>query len=76
MTQKRVSEMTDAEVQELAGARPATYLAASRSGRTWLDARDRYDELTQRDLSARAGPPSWRGASTTRPSTEAPTPNR
>ena len=54
MTQKRVSEMTDAEVQELAGARPATYLAASRSGRTWLDARDRYDELTQRDLSARA----------------------
>lgn len=34
-------------------ARPTTYHGASRSDRTWLDARDRYDELTQRDLSAR-----------------------
>jgi hypothetical protein len=54
MTDKRVSEMTDAEIQQLAGARPVTYWQASGSGRTWLDARDRHEELTQRDLSARA----------------------
>jgi hypothetical protein len=35
-------------------SRPVTYHAVTRDGRTWLDARDRYDELTQRDLSARA----------------------
>jgi hypothetical protein len=51
---KRVSEMTDAEIQQLAGARPVTQWQATSDGRTWLDARDRYDELTQRDLSARA----------------------
>jgi hypothetical protein len=34
--------------------RPTTYHEASRTGRTWLDARDRWDELTRRDLSARA----------------------
>jgi hypothetical protein len=34
--------------------RPVTFHGASGSGRTWLDARDRYDELTQRDLLARA----------------------
>jgi hypothetical protein len=41
--------------RQIAAPQPAiTYLAASHSSRTWLEARDRYDELTQRDLSARA----------------------
>ena len=35
-------------------ARPVTYWQATGNGRTWLDARDRYDELTQRDLHARS----------------------
>lgn len=54
MSDKRLSEMTDTEIQQLAGARPVSYYDRTSSGRTWLDARDRYDELTQRDLSARA----------------------
>ena len=54
MSDKRVSEMTDAEIQQLAGARPITHWDVTSNGRTWLDARDRYDELSQRDLSARA----------------------
>lgn len=32
---------------------PVTYHAVTGSGRTWLDARDRYDELTQRHHLAR-----------------------
>ena len=35
-------------------ARPVTYWQATGNGRTWMDARDRYDELTQRDLHARS----------------------
>jgi len=54
LSDKRVSEMTDAEIQQLAGARPVTHWDVTSNGRTWLDARDRYDELSQRDLSARA----------------------
>jgi hypothetical protein len=39
-----------AESQE----RPVTYYLMPGPDRTWLDARDRYDELTQRDLMARS----------------------
>ena len=50
-----MTDQTDTEDQQAAAPlAPTTYHGASRSGRTWLDARDRYDELTQRDLSARA----------------------
>jgi hypothetical protein len=49
MTDQADSGTTAAETM----ARPTTYHGASRSDRTWLDARDRYDELIQRDLSAR-----------------------
>ncbi len=34
--------------------RPVCYYLLPGDGRTWLDARDRYDELTQRDLHARS----------------------
>jgi hypothetical protein len=34
--------------------RPVTYFDASRTDRSWLDARDRYDELSGRDMSARS----------------------
>src|ERR1022692_128609 len=44
--------MTDPSAQT--EPRPVTYHEASRSDRTWLDARDRYDELTQREMSARS----------------------
>jgi len=54
MEGKRVSEMTDAEIQELAGARPVTYRQVTGNGRTWLDARDRWEELDQRHHLARA----------------------
>jgi hypothetical protein len=37
-----------------ADTRPVSYYQARGSGRTWLDARDRYDELTRRDLHARS----------------------
>jgi hypothetical protein len=50
MTDRPDSGSTAAETEP----RPTTYHEATRSGRTWLDARDRWDELTQRDLSARA----------------------
>jgi hypothetical protein len=46
--------MKDTIPQQPGAPGPTTYHGASRSDRTWLDARDRYDELTQRDLSARA----------------------
>ena len=49
MTDQSDSGTTAAETTPLA---PATCHGAARSDRTWLDARDRYDELTQRDLSA------------------------
>jgi hypothetical protein len=38
----------------VAAERPITNDESTGAGRTWLDARDRYDELTQRDLLARA----------------------
>lgn len=50
MTDQTDSGTTAAETTPPA---PTTYHGAARSDRTWLDARDRYDELTQRDLSAR-----------------------
>jgi hypothetical protein len=34
--------------------RPVSYYLTPGRGRTWLDARDRYDELTQRDLLVRS----------------------
>ena len=34
--------------------RPVSYYSTPGSGRTWLDARDRYNRLTQRDLHARS----------------------
>lgn len=37
-----------------AAARPVSYYLTPGPGRTWLDAQNRYDELTQRDLSVRA----------------------
>ena len=40
--------MTDDET------RPVSYYTMPGPGRTWLDGRDRYDELTQRDLHARS----------------------
>ena len=51
MTDRTDSGTTAAETTPPA---PATCGGAARSDRTWLDARDRYDELTQRDL------PPWR----------------
>ncbi len=44
---------TDAEATE-AQERPVSYYLTPGPGRTWLDARDRYHELTQRDLHARS----------------------
>jgi hypothetical protein len=46
--------MTDQADTGSREARPVSYYLTPGDGRTWLDARDRYDELTQRDLSARA----------------------
>jgi hypothetical protein len=46
-----MTDQTDSGGRE---ARPVSYYDATSNGRTWLDARDRYDELTQRDLSTRA----------------------
>jgi hypothetical protein len=48
-----MTDRTDNGTSDTGALPPTTYHGASRSGRTWLDARDRYDELTQRDLSAR-----------------------
>jgi hypothetical protein len=45
---------TGTKEQQAGAARPASCYLLPGDGRTWLDARDRYDELTQRDLSARA----------------------
>jgi hypothetical protein len=55
MTTKRVSEMTDDEVRELAGAaRATTHEQAQSTYRCTIDARERFEELANRDLSARA----------------------
>jgi hypothetical protein len=55
MTGKRVSEMTDAEVPQLAAPRPITYnQAAQRYGPGTIEARERYEELSGREHLARA----------------------
>lgn len=51
---KRVSEMTDAEVRDLAVPRPVTYHQASDCYQGTIGARERFEELTSRDLSVRA----------------------
>jgi hypothetical protein len=55
ITTKRVSEMTDDEVRELATApRATTYWQAQDGYRSTIDARERFAELTLRDLLARS----------------------
>jgi hypothetical protein len=55
VTGKRVSEMTDQEVRELAAApRATTYWQAQDGYRTTIDARERFEELTTRGLLARS----------------------
>lgn len=54
MSDKRVSDMTEEELQQLAGARPVAYYKVTMNGRTWLDAKERYDDLSLRDLLARS----------------------
>jgi hypothetical protein len=55
MTDKRVSEMTDAEVRQLAAPRPITYSqAARRYGPGTIEAHERYDELSHRRVMADA----------------------
>ena len=55
MTAKRVSEMTDDEVRELAAApRATTYWQAQGAYQSTIDARERFEELTTRDLLARS----------------------
>jgi hypothetical protein len=55
MTTKRDSDMTDNEVRELASpSRATTYQQAETSYRCTIDARERFEELTNRDLMARA----------------------
>jgi hypothetical protein len=48
--------MTDRadSLRAAADERPVSYYHATGNGRTWLDALDRYDELTRRDLHARS----------------------
>lgn len=54
-TTKRVSEMTDEEVRELATApRATTYWQAQTDYRSTIDARERFEELTTRELLARS----------------------
>ncbi len=55
MTIKRVSEMTGDEGRELASPpRATTYWQAQSDYRCTIDARERFEELTNRDLSVRA----------------------
>jgi hypothetical protein len=55
VTAKRVSEMTDEEVRELATApRAATYWQAQSDYRSTIDARERFEELTTRELLGRS----------------------
>ena len=57
VTGKRVSEMTDQEVRELAvGPRATTYWQAQDGYRTTIDARERFEELTTHELLARSYP--------------------
>jgi hypothetical protein len=55
MTTKRDHEMTGEEVRELASPpRATTYQQAETGYRSTIDARERYEELTNRDLMVRA----------------------
>jgi hypothetical protein len=55
MTTKRDSEMTGDEVRELATPpRAVTYYQAETGYRCTIDARERFEELTNRDLMVRA----------------------
>jgi hypothetical protein len=55
MTTKRDSEMTGEEVRELAGLpRATTYDQAETGYRCTIDARERFEELSNRDLMVRA----------------------
>jgi hypothetical protein len=55
VTAKRVSEMTGDEVRELATApRATTYWQAQAGYRSTIDARERFEELTSRELLARS----------------------
>jgi hypothetical protein len=55
MTTKRDSKMTDDEVREPASPpRAMTYWQAQSGYRCTIDARERFEELTNRDLSVRA----------------------
>jgi hypothetical protein len=55
LTAKRVSEMTDDEIRELANAPRATaYWQAQDDYRSTIDARERFEELNLRDLTVRA----------------------
>jgi hypothetical protein len=49
-----MTDPTDTDASDGGEPRPVSCDLLPGEGRTWLDARDRYDELTQRDLSARA----------------------
>lgn len=52
--QERAIETTAAENGNAAATRPITYHDASRDYRSMIDASERFDELTLRDLSAQA----------------------
>ncbi len=55
VTTNRVSEMTDEEARELATApRATTYWQAQSDYRSTIDARERFEELTTRQLLARS----------------------
>jgi hypothetical protein len=55
MTSKRDSDMTDDEAHELASPpRATTYQQAETGYQCTIDARERFEELTNRDLMARA----------------------
>jgi hypothetical protein len=49
-----VTDPTGTDATDRSESPPVSYYLLPGEGRTWLDARDRYEELTQRDLSARA----------------------
>ena len=54
VSEKRVSEMTDAEIRGLAAPRPVTYHEAESAYRSTIDARERFEELNHRDLMVRS----------------------
>ena len=64
MSDKRVSDMTQAEMQDLAAPRPVTYQDAEHRYPGTVDARERFDALTLRGLLAQARG-IWKPAATT-----------